>query len=131
MLLDTSGLYAYLDADDQQHDAAVRLLHGASRRVVHPYVLAELVALGQVRGARREAVLALVADVLAAPDFEVVWPDERHFASALALLEQRLDKSYSLCDALSFIIMRQRGLTEALTTDRQFQQEQFVRLLGN
>lgn len=41
----------------------------------------------------------------------------------------RLDKSYSLCDAISFLVMRQRGLSEALTTDHHFEQEGFVRLL--
>ena len=39
------------------------------------------------------------------------------------------DKTYSLCDAVSFLLMRERGITEALTTDRHFEQEGFVRLL--
>ncbi|MEH2121039.1 hypothetical protein [Nostoc sp.] len=34
-----------------------------------------------------------------------------------------------LCDALSFVLMRQRGITEALSTDRHFEQEGFIRLL--
>jgi uncharacterized protein len=46
------------------------------------------------------------------------------------LLERRPDKSYSLCDAVSFILMRRRGITEALTTDRHFEQEGLRRLLG-
>jgi predicted nucleic acid-binding protein len=50
-------------------------------------------------------------------------------ASAVALLEARPDKRYSLCDAVSFIAMRERGLAEALTTDHHFEQEGFVRLL--
>ncbi|MEH2285259.1 MAG: hypothetical protein V7K90_28760 [Nostoc sp.] len=41
----------------------------------------------------------------------------------------RQDKSYSLCDAVSFVLMRQRGVTEALTTDHHFEQEGFRRLL--
>jgi predicted nucleic acid-binding protein len=48
--------------------------------------------------------------------------------AALALLHARLDKTYSLCDAISFLLMRGRGLSEALTTDRHFEQEGFVRL---
>jgi predicted nucleic acid-binding protein len=48
---------------------------------------------------------------------------------AVRLLEARLDKSYSLCDAVSFVLMRQRGLHDALTTDRHFEQEGFRRLL--
>ena len=41
----------------------------------------------------------------------------------------RFDKNYSLCDAVSFILMRRRGLYEALTTDHHFEQEGFRRLL--
>jgi uncharacterized protein len=47
----------------------------------------------------------------------------------LALLKTRLDKSYSLCDAVSFVLMRRNGLLKALTTDRHFEQEGFRRLL--
>jgi predicted nucleic acid-binding protein len=48
---------------------------------------------------------------------------------AVQLLVDRDDKTYSLCDAVSFIVMRDFGITDALTTDRHFKQEGFVRLL--
>jgi predicted nucleic acid-binding protein len=51
------------------------------------------------------------------------------YVGALSLLRQRMDKSYSLCDAVSFLLMRERGITDPLTTDRHFEQEGFVRLL--
>jgi len=44
-------------------------------------------------------------------------------------MRERADKNYSLCDAVSFVLMRQREFTEALTTDKHFRQEGFVRLL--
>jgi hypothetical protein len=44
-------------------------------------------------------------------------------------LAESYDKSYSLCDAVSFVLMRRHGLTEALTTDHHFEQEGFARLL--
>ena len=40
-----------------------------------------------------------------------------------------LRSDYSLCDAVSFVLMKQRGLREALTTDHHFEQEGFTRLL--
>ncbi len=44
-----------------------------------------------------------------------------------------LDTSGLLCllddDAVSFLLMQRRGVAEALTTDRHFSQEGFVRLL--
>jgi uncharacterized protein len=47
----------------------------------------------------------------------------------MELLGNRLDKNYSLCDAVSFILMREHRINEALTTDKHFVQEGFVRLL--
>jgi uncharacterized protein len=57
------------------------------------------------------------------------WVGEALHRRAMQLLEARLDKSYSLCDAVSFELMRQQDETDALTTDRHFEQEGFVRLL--
>jgi predicted nucleic acid-binding protein len=42
-----------------------------------------------------------------------------------------LDKSYSLCDAASFLLMRQRNIVDALTTDHHFVQAGFQRLLSS
>ena len=42
--------------------------------------------------------------------------------SAVQLYRTRPDKSWSLTDCLSFVVMEGRQLTEALTTDRHFEQ---------
>ena len=47
----------------------------------------------------------------------------------MILLENRLDKNYSLCDAVSFVVMREYQFLNALTTDKHFAQEGFRRLL--
>ena len=60
---------------------------------------------------------------------EKYWVDEGLYRAALSLLRSRGDKTYSLCDAVSFVLMYRLGITEALTTDRHFEQEGFVRLL--
>jgi predicted nucleic acid-binding protein len=73
--------------------------------------------------------LALMDDLLGNPHVEVVWVEESLHRAAMALLRERPDKSYSLCDAVSFVLMRGRFIGEALTTDHHFEQEGFVRLL--
>jgi predicted nucleic acid-binding protein len=49
--------------------------------------------------------------------------------AALAHLQQRPDKDWSLCDAVSFLLMAQHAIQGALTTDHHFEQAGFVRLL--
>jgi uncharacterized protein len=130
VFLDTSGLLCYLHHDELQHQEAVRFLNGAGNRLlIHSYVLAELVALALVRRFPRPATLTFVTDLLDSPDIETVWVDEQLHRESMQLLVNRQDKTYSLCDAVSFVLMRQRGIAEALTTDRHFEQEGFVRLL--
>jgi predicted nucleic acid-binding protein len=53
--------------------------------------------------------------------------DQTLHQQAMTLLSNRLDKDYSLCDAVSFVLMRKHGITEALTTDKHFVQEGFTR----
>ena len=61
--------------------------------------------------------------------FDFVWVDHALTREGLDLLHARPDKRYSLCDAISFVLMRDRGITEALTLDHRFDQEGFQRLL--
>ena len=129
MLLDTSGLLCLLHRAEPFHEDAVAAYQTTRTRLTHSYILAEFVTLAQVRGLPRTTTLTFVSDLLEHPDIETVWVDELLHRAALALLLERPDKTYSLCDAVSFILMRQRNITEALTTDRHFEQEGFHRLL--
>ncbi len=128
-MLDTSGLLAYLFEDEPLHTAATELFETEQCKVTHNYILAELVALAQARKYPREPVLGFLTDILRHPLVETVWIDHVVHEEAATLLRHRLDKSYSLCEAASFVIMRGRGISTALTTDRHFAQEGFVRLL--
>jgi predicted nucleic acid-binding protein len=130
MLLDTSGLLCLHHEAESFHDEALRAYNTARRRLTHSYILAEFVALAHVRRLPRLAALMFVAALLDNPDIEVVWVDEALHREAMALLLARLDKTYTLCDAVSFVLMRRRSLSEALTTDRHFAQEGFHRLLA-
>jgi predicted nucleic acid-binding protein len=129
MLLDSSGLLAYIDEDDSAHDNAVAFFTSADVLLTHGYILAELIPLFQKRGIPRADSLAFHARLLASKDIEIVWVDKELHDSAFVLLNDRMDKTYSLCDAVSFLLMRSRGITEALTTDHPFEQEGFIRLL--
>jgi len=129
MLLDTSGLLCLFHRAEPFHEEACRSYRAARGRLTHGHVLAEFVALAQARRLPRPAALVFVADLTTNPDIETVWVDEALHDRALALLQARPDKTYSLCDAVSFVLMRERAIGEALTTDRHFEQEGFRKLL--
>lgn len=129
MFVDTSGWFSLLHRPETTHEAAVVHYATAARRVTHSHVMSELIPLATVRKVPRPKTLAFAAEVIDSPRVEMIWVDEELHRDGMALLVARPDKSYSLCDAISFVIMRRLGLTDALTSDKHFEQEGFVRLL--
>lgn len=129
MLIDTSGLFALYSEKDKNHSTASGLFEQSRLRITTNYILAEYVALALVRGLPRQDVLAFSEEILLDETVEIVWVNQPQHSQAVELLQQRPDKTYSLCDAVSFVLMRERRILEALTTDKHFVQEGFVRLL--
>jgi uncharacterized protein len=129
MLLDTSGLLCLQYKTEPLHTQALAEYQKANNRLTHNYIISEYVALANARRFPRLSALTFVVDLLENPDIEVIWVDESLHREAVELLLARQDKSYSLCDSVSFVLMRQRGINTALTTDRHFEQEGFHRLL--
>jgi predicted nucleic acid-binding protein len=131
MLLDTSGLLAFLNAADPAHDDAIVFFDTALFRVTHSYVIAELDPLARSRRVPRSLVLGFVERLHAEESVEITFVDRELHLEALELLLDRRDKDWSLCDAVSFVLMRRIGLAEALTTDHHFEQAGFIRLLAS
>lgn len=129
MLIDTSGWLCMLHKDEPEHANAVRLYKEAPVRVTHSYILAEFVPLAQVRKFPRQSNLTFTQRILDDAEVKLIWVDENLHRQAVQLLLDREDKTYSLCDAVSFLVMRNNDIAEALTTDKHFKQEGFVRLL--
>jgi predicted nucleic acid-binding protein len=129
MLLDTSGFLCLLDSREKFHREALAAYANARQWLTHSYVLDEFVALAQARRFDRIKALEYLRDLLTDPDVQIVWVDQSLHEHALQLLFDRLDKTYSLCDAVSFVLMREHGIQDALTTDHHFEQEGFRRLL--
>ncbi len=77
----------------------------------------------------RREVVRFVDSLKSAVYIEVVHVDETLDAAAWQLLKQRPDKTWSLVDCTSFVLMQRRGIQESRTTDHHFEQAGFVRLL--
>lgn len=63
------------------------------------------------------------------PHVEIIHVDPMLDKQAWELLKNRPDKEWSLVDCSSFVLMQQRGMIEAFTTDHHFEQAGFMRLL--
>ena len=131
---DTSGWANFFVDTEPYHAKAFMLMEQGqqkTRRVVTTnYVLSEILPLLTVRfRIRRARALKVIEVIRSVPWVEIVHVDEALDAAAWQLLENRLDKQWSLVDAVSFVVMKDRGITEALTTDHHFEQAGFTRLL--
>ena len=71
----------------------------------------------------------LLANLVAQPRTTVRHLSEDLLARGLALYRDRTDKGWSLTDCISFVVMTDEELTEALTGDHHFEQAGFRALL--
>ncbi len=135
LFVDTAGFGKLLYGNEPSHHLAVRLYDAslAERRgiVSTNYVIAELTGLLLGRLRYPPARLVAFIDTLYHSDgVEVVHITPELDLAARDLMAQRLDKRWSLVDCASFVVMQQRGLTEALTSDHHFAQAGFTALLA-
>ena len=77
----------------------------------------------------RAAAVEMVETIMKNSQVTVIPQSRRTFSRSLAFYKARPDKGYSLTDCGSMLLMRERRLSEALTTDRHFEQEGFIALL--
>jgi uncharacterized protein len=63
------------------------------------------------------------------PNAILIAPDDSLFEDGIELYEQRSDKDWSLTDCISFVIMEERAISDALTADHHFEQAGFHALL--
>lgn len=129
--LDTGYLLALERRSDENHEKALAHWRSAKsgrppRLVSTTYVFDEVVTYLNARGLHKSAV-KVGRRLLESPSVELVHVDEGLFHRAFKLFEERQDKGYSLTDCVSFVVMRDRGLTRAFAFDRHFEQEGFGR----
>lgn len=129
---DTAAFVALLIRRDELHRLANRIMAELSEKDTKLFttemVLFELAnALSSIE-LRARAVI-LVDELRTLPNVEIVWSSVELFEKAWSLYRERLDKEWSLTDCASFVVMRERGINLAFTSDKHFEQAGFVKLL--
>lgn len=132
VFLDASYAIALAAPSDQLHARAValaqRLETEQTRMVTSRAVLLET---GNALSKRRyrTAAVALLSSIEMDSSIEIVPLSPEIYAEAFELFRGRPDKEWGLVDCVSFVVMKARGITEALTADEHFEQAGFRALL--
>ena len=129
ILLDTSYFIALRRWRDSLHARATRW----SEMAEGPFLATEYVMWETINTLsapiERGGVHVLFDRLRRSVDHEIIPASPTLFEAGLRLHCERADKAWSLTDCISFLVMRERGLKQALTHDRHFEQAGFEALL--
>lgn len=132
VFMDTAYLIALANRRDQLHIRALelegRLATNGTRLVTTRAVLLEF-GNEMSRRDRRATAVRLLTFAERDPRVEIVEVMSDLYAAGFALFAARPDKDWGLVDCISFALMTQRGLTDALTADDHFAQAGLTALL--
>ena len=126
---DAAYFIALLNPADFHHARALALARQAPGRLVTTYWV--LIETGDAfsQPAHRAKFARLLQLLDSRPDVELLPLTEQQFRAGASLHAERADKDWSLTDCISFAVMQEHGLTDALTTDRHFEQAGFRALM--
>src|SRR5687767_7781950 len=123
LFLDTAFAIALSNVTDACHTQAqllateIQTQH--ARLVTTQAVLLEIGnSLSKLR--YRAAAVRLLEAIEADPSVEVVSLSNELYTRGVELFRERPDKEWGVTDCISFVVMEERGITKALTTDHHF-----------
>ncbi len=131
---DASFYIALANPRDQYHEQAVERAIDLEKENVHLVITrAILLEIGDALAnpRYRKAVAVLLESLEKDPRVEIIPLSEQLYHRAFELFKQRPDKAWGLVDCISFIVMQDRGITDALTADDHFRQAGFIPLLSD
>ena len=129
--LDTSYILSLEIQNDSAHQRVLQnwanLAKSNAFLVTTTYVFDEVVTVFNSRNLHYKAV-EVGNRLLESPDIELIQIDQTLFDRGWQYFQKHKDKSYSLTDCLSFIVMQEREIVTALTLDNHFSQAGFQTL---
>ena len=132
VFLDTAYALALSSPKDLFHQQATHLadeIEAAGVRLVTTRAIMLEIGNAFSRRRRRQAGIGLLEALEADSGVEIVALSEQLYRRAWQLFRERPDKEWGLTDCVSFVVMQDRSLTEALTTDEHFRQAGFQVLM--
>ena len=130
IFLDSAFAIALSSETDSFHEKAVQLSEELDG-VILVTTRAILLEIGNALSKRpfRKASVALLRSLETDESVVIVPLSEELYQKGMTLFVKRADKEWGLIDCISFIVMQEHEITEALTTDNHFQQAGFHALM--
>jgi hypothetical protein len=132
LFLDTAYAIALAAPGDDHHDQAIALadsLEAQGTRIVTTRAITIEIGNALARLRYRQAAIELLDSLDQDPSVEIVPISGELYHRAFQLYRDRRDKERGITDCISFVVMRERSIACALTTDEHFQQAGFEALL--
>ena len=132
VFLDTAYAIALSSQQDSLHSVALQIadaLEAEGTSIVTTRAI--LLEIGNALSKQRfrSAAIALLRALESDPSVEIVPFSTELYDQAFALFRQRPDKEWGLIDCVSFVVMRERDITQALTSDDHYRQAGFRALM--
>lgn len=129
LFVDTSFVIGLINDKDQYHAKAVSFSHEFNNAplITTDAVLFE-VGNALAKDFKQEAT-KIIKILRESVNAEVIPIDQDLFDKAFEFYQKYKDKTWGLVDCISFVVMRERNLTDALTSDKHFVQAGFNALM--
>ena len=127
--IDTSYILALVNTADEYQETASNI----ALEIRGPFITTEAVlteignALARLRW--RKLAISTLGDLRSDSEIEVISVTSELFDRGLKLYSSRMDKEWGITDCISFTVMEEKGIINALTTDEHFRQAGFRALL--
>lgn len=130
LLLDTVFIQALLNRNDQYHAQASAFLPTVGKAAMVWITEAVLTEVANALSSfNRGGAARFIQQCYTTRNVHIVSVDTELLKRGLELYGARTDKQWSLTDCISFVVMRENGVSEAVTADRHFVQAGFRALL--
>ena len=132
VFVDTAVWIALINVRDALHIRSKQVMARLTQQKI-PLVTTEFVflevadALSTLRF--RAQTVAFLNGLRQLTSLQIIPVSQSLFAEGWTLYCQRLDKEWGLTDCTSFVVMTQRQITQAFTSDHHFEQAGFIKLL--
>lgn len=132
VFLDTSFSIALAIAKDEFHTKANQLAEQLTDAKSQIFTTgAVILEIGNALSRRkyRQSATGIIRRLQSEQNTSIVAVTDELFDEAFDLFQNRPDKNWSIVDCISFVVMQERGIVCALTTDEHFVQAGFRALL--